>query len=135
MPKPTDLWFQIVGVGWLVIGGLFFLWALIGLYFWAIFGGFYPVTVFFILSAIVSIGSIQVFNGCALLRRRLVARKPVIVMSSVLLIPSVALIAAFGIGLFPSSLVLASLWLMLSSRGKQAFRAYSRRAPRNGWYQ
>jgi hypothetical protein len=43
----------------------------------------------------------------------------------ILLIPSAALILAFGIGLLPSSVVFASLWLMLSRRGGVAFQAYT----------
>ena len=120
---------KILAVAWLVLGGLAFAFALVatgqviidpsaaedGL-----LGG-----VVFILLLLV-LGTIQTVNGLSLLRRNPVARPIMAISSLVLLIPAAGL-AATGFGVPALVVVLASLWLTLSRGGKETLESYMAR--------
>ena len=115
---------KILGAAWLALGGLAFAYALINLF--PLAQGHVPSAtevsdgywVFLALSLV--IGGIGMVNGFALMRRHPVAR-PLIAISSVLLLPTVSL-------LVPVLVVAPSLWLTLSRGGKEAFESYVARA-------
>ena len=115
---------KILGAAWLALGGLALAFAFITLF---------PLTqgnppsateiadgywVFVVLGLVV--GAIGMVNGLALLRRYPRAR-PIVAISSVLLLPSAGLV-------LPLLIVAPSLWLTLSVGGKEAFESYLARA-------
>ena len=124
MPETKNLIFKVLGAGWLGLGGLAFAYGLISLY--PLTQGHAPSAtevgdgywVFVVLSVVM--GAIGMVNGLTLLRRNPVAR-PLIAVSSVVLLPS----AAF---FFPLLVLAPSLWLTLSRGGKDAFESYMARA-------
>ena len=69
------------------------------------------------------LGAIPTINGLALLRRHTVARPVLAISSLILLIPS-AVGVVTGIGIPFLVVVVASLWLTLSRRGKEALEGY-----------
>ena len=73
------------------------------------------------------LGAIPTVNGFALLRRHPVARPVLAISSLVLLIPS-ALGVVTGIGIPLLVVVVASLWLTLTRGGKEALEGYMARA-------
>ena len=77
---------------------------------------------------LLAVGAVQMVNGLALLRRNGIARPVLVISSSLLLIPSVTGLAAGGMGIVPLMVVVPSLWLTLSTRGKEAFQSYMARA-------
>ena len=114
---------KILGAAWLVLGGLALAYVIANLFSLAlgnspsaeeVSDGYW---VFFV-GAIV-IGAIGMVNGLALLRRNRVAR-PILISSSVLLLPSIGL-------LVPLLVVAPSLWLTLSRDGKETFESYMAR--------
>ena len=120
MPETINRNIKILGAAWLALGGLAFAYVLTNLFslaqgnapsatevadgYWVFFAG-----------ALV-IGAIGMVNGLALLRRNPIAR-PLLAISSVLLLPSVGL-------LIPLLVVVPSLWLTLSRDGREAFESY-----------
>ena len=115
---------KILGAAWLVLGGFAFAVALLATAQVIIDpsteGGWVFVLVLLVL------GSIGMVNGLALLRRNPVARPIIAISSLVLLLPSAAS-AMTGIGVPGLLLVVASLWLTLSTGGKEAFESYMAR--------
>ncbi len=120
MPETKNGKFKILGAAWLGLGGLAFaavFMALFQILFTSqeveggVWGGFIFVLVLLVL------GSIQMVNGLALLRRNPIARPLIAISSLVLLLPSV-------LSVFPLLVVLPSLWLTLSRGGKEAFESY-----------
>ena len=81
-------------------------------------GGFWGGFVF--VMVLLVLGAIQTVNGLALLRRNPVARPLLAITSLVLLVPSV-------LAVFPLLVVLPSLWVTLSTGGKEAFESYTPR--------
>ena len=131
MPETNNRKFKILGAGWLGLGGIAFAAAFLALF--QIFftsqeveGGFWGGSVFVLVLLV--LGSIQMVNGLALLRRNPVARPLIAISSLVLLIPSAAGVVASGIGVVPLLVVVPSLWLTLSRRGKEALGSYMARA-------
>ena len=130
MPDNNDRKFKVLGAGWLVLGALAFAVAAVaflsvvladdsesaafksGDMWWIV------VLVSLVLAAVFSA------NGLAFLRRYPAARPLIIVSSLVLLPPSVVGLAAGGAGVLTLLVVLPSLWLTLSKRGKEAFADY-----------
>ena len=115
---------KILGAAWLVLGGLGLAYAFIALLPLAqgnapsateVSDGYW---VFAALALVV--GAIGMVNGLALLRRNPVAR-PLLMVSSILLLPSASL-------LVPLLVVAPSLWLTMSKGGKEAFESYMARA-------
>ena len=62
-------------------------------------------------------------NGLTLLRRNRIARPLIAISSLVFLIPSLPLVLT-GIGIPVLLILVASLWLTLSTRGKEALESY-----------
>ena len=117
---------KLLGAAWLVEGGVSFVIALIAVAQIiinpsAVEGGFW-VGVAFVLVLLV-LGAIFSVNGLALLRRNQAARPLLAISSLVLLIPSAGGVVS-GIGIPAFLVVVASLWLTLSKRGKEAFGSY-----------
>ncbi len=75
---------------------------------------------------LVVLGSIQMANGLALLRRNPVARPLIAISSLVFLVPSAASVVT-GIGVVLLLVVVSSLWLTLTRGGKEAFGSYMAR--------
>ena len=124
MPDAQNRRFKILGAGWLGLGGLSFAFLLTLLFPLAqgnapsateVSDGYW---VFAALALVV--GAIGMVNGLALLRRNPVAR-PLLMVSSILLLPSASL-------LVPLLVVAPSLWLTMSRGGKEAFESYMARA-------
>ena len=121
---------KILGAAWLVGGGLFFAIALFAIVQVIIdtsaaedglLGGVVFVLVLLVLGATFSV------NGLALLRRSPATRPLIAISSLVLLIPSAGG-AVTGIGIPAFLMVVASLWLTLSSGGKEALESYMTKA-------
>ena len=121
---------KILGAAWLVGGGLFFAIALFAIAQVitdtsaaedGLLGGVVFVLLLLVLGATFSV------NGLALLRRSPATRPLIAISSLVLLIPSAGG-AVTGIGIPAFLVVVASLWLTLSSGGKEAFESYMTRA-------
>ena len=111
---------KILGIGWLAVGGLAFTFALITLFPFAqgnppsateIADGYWV----FVTLGLVT-GAIAVANGLALVRRNLLAR-PLLTVSSILLLPSAGLVV-------PLLVVAPNIWLTLSKGGKETFESY-----------
>ena len=127
--------FKMLGAGWLGLGGFGFAVAVLALFqigvalFQFTLGndpsalesedGFWNGVVFVLV--LVALGGIGTVNGLALLRRKRVARPLVAISALVLFIPS-------AVSLVPMLLVAPSLWLTLSTGGKEAFESYVARA-------
>ena len=112
---------KILGAAWLGLGALGFVYAFVSLLplaqgnapsATAVSEGYW---VFIGLGLV--IGAIGMVNGLALLRRIPVARPLLAISSWILLLPSAALVV-------PLLLVAPSLWLTLSTGGKEAFESY-----------
>ena len=123
MPGTSIRNIKILGAAWLGMGGLTF--AIVFMALFQIFvtseeveGGSLGGLIFVLVLLV--LGSIQVVNGLALLRRNPVAR-PLIAISSILLLPPSVL------AVFPLLFVAPSLWLTLSSGGKRALASYMAR--------
>ena len=123
---------KILGAGWLALGGIFLAIALLAIGQFIVdpsaaeaeeglIGGLVFVLV------LVVVGSLPTVNGLALLRRHPIARPVLAVSSLVFLIPS-ALGVVVGIGIPFLVVVVASLWLTLSTGGKEALEGYMERA-------
>ena len=113
--------FKMLGAAWLVLGGFTFAIVPIPSLFSLVRGNTpspfeagdeWPIVVLVFAVA----GAICMVNGLALLRRNRVAR-PLLIVSSLLLLPSAGLIV-------PLLVVLPSLWLTLSTGGKEALESY-----------
>ena len=120
MPDTYNGKIKILGAGWLVLGGLALVFAIVTLFPLAL--GDAPTATevsdgYWVFAALgLVIGAIGTVNGSALLRRNPVAR-PILLGSSILLLPSAGLV-------FPLLVVAPSLWLTLSEGGKVAFASY-----------
>lgn len=133
MPQTHNRKFKILGAGWLVLGGIFLALALIALL--SVVIGDDPATQAFeagdkwwiVVLVLLVLGTIPTFNGLTLLRRNPVGRPILAISSLVLLIPS-ALLVVTGIGVLLLLVVVPSLWLTLSRGGKKAFESYVARA-------
>ena len=119
MPGTNNRNIKILGAAWLGLGGITFAIVLVAL-FQILFtsqeveGGNWGGLVFVLVLLV--LGSIQIVNGLALLRRNPVARPLIAISSLVLLLPSV-------FSVFPLLVVVPSLWLTLSRGGKKAFES------------
>ena len=120
MPGTNNRNIKILGAAWLGLGGITFAIVLVAL-FQILFtsqeveGGNWGGLVFVLVLLV--LGSIQIVNGLALLRRNPVARPLIAISSLVLLLPSV-------FSVFPLLVVVPSLWLTLSRGGKKAVESY-----------
>ncbi len=125
MSENNNRKFKILGAAWLGLGGLASAFVLSELVPIAL--GNAPsqtevddgLWVFVVLGLV--IGAIGLVNGLALLRRSRIARRAVAISSWVLLLPAAAFVV-------PLLVVVPSLWLTLSTGGKQAFESYMARA-------
>ena len=124
MSETNNRKFKILGGGWLGMGGLALAFAFITLF--PLAQGNAPTATevsdgywVFAVGGLV-IGAIGMVNGLALLRRNRLAR-PVLAISSFLLLPTAAFVV-------PVLVVAPSLWVTLSSDGKEAFESYLARA-------
>ena len=123
MPETYDRKIKILGAAWLVLGVLAFVFAIVTLFPLAL--GDTPTETevsdgYWVFAALgLVIGAIGMVNGSALLRRNPVAR-PIILGSSILLLPSAGLV-------LPLLIVAPSLWLTLSGDGKEALESYMAR--------
>ena len=123
---------KILGAGWLVLGGIFL--ALAVMAFLSVVIGDDPATAAFeagdkwpiVVLVLLGIGAILTIPGLALLRRNPVARPLIAISSLVLLIPS-AYGASTGIGVPFLLVVVVNLWLTLSRGGKEALESYTAR--------
>ena len=123
---------KILGAGWLVLGGIFLALALLA--FLSVVIGDDPTGQAFesgdkwwiVVLVLLGLGAIPMANGLALLRRNPAARPLVAISSVVLLIPSAAS-AVTGLGIPFLAVVAFSLWLTLSQRGKEALEGYMAR--------
>ena len=120
---------KILGAAWLALGGLAFAIALVGIATLIIDpseaeDGFWGGAIFVLI--ILVLGAIQTVNGLALLRRHPVARPVLAISSLVLIIPS-TVGAVTGIGVPFLLVVAASLWLTFSRGGKKALESYMAR--------
>ncbi len=120
MSETKNRKFKILGAAWLGLGGLSFTYAVVSLLPVAL--GNPPTATevadgYWVFVALgVVIGAIGAANGLALLRRSPVAR-PLLAISSFVLLPSAGLVV-------PLLVVAPSLWLTLSRDGKEAFEGY-----------
>ena len=120
MPETNDRKIKILGAAWLVLGGLAFIFAIVTLFPLAL--GDTPTKTevsdgYWVFAALgLVIGAIGTVNGSTLLRRNPMAR-PLVLGSSILLLPSAGLI-------LPLLVVAPSLWLTLSKDGKEALEGY-----------
>ena len=132
MPKASSRNIKILGAAWLVLGGIFLALALVA--FLSVVIGDDPEGQAFesgdkwwiVVSALLVLGSIPMISGLALLLRNPVARPIIAISSLVLLVPSAAGTIT-GIGIPFLLLVAASLWLTLSKGGKEALESYMAR--------
>ena len=121
MPETNNRKFNVLGAAWLGLAGLFFAVVFINLLplvqgespsgLFESGDGWWIVDLVFLVA-----GAIWMVNGLALLRRNPAAR-PLLVISSIVLLPSVGL-------LIPLLVVVPSLWLTLSRGGKEALESY-----------
>ena len=123
MPETNNRKFQILGAAWLGLGGLAFAFTFAQLVRFPLDNAPTATEVsdgywFFVVFGLV-VGVIGVVNGLTLLRRHPVARLAVAISSLVLLIPAGALVV-------PLLVLAPSLWLTLSTGGKEAFESYTR---------
>ena len=124
---------KILGAAWLVPGGIFVALAFIA--FLSVVLGNDPAGQAFesgdkwwiVVLALLVLGAIPIVNGLALLRRNPVGRRLLAISSLVLLAPS-AVGVVTGIGIPLLLVVVASLWLTLSTGGKKAYESYMARA-------
>ena len=132
MPETNNRKFKILGAAWLGLGGIFL--ALAFLAFLSVVIGDDPAGRAFeagdkwwiVVLVLLGIGAILMIPGLALLRRNPVARPLITISSLVLLIPSAVLVVT-GIGVLFLLVLLPSLWLTLSRSGKEAFKSYMAR--------
>ena len=132
MPKTTNGRIKFLGAGWLGFGAIFL--ALAFLAFLSVVIGDDPESQAFesgdkwwiVVLVLLGIGTILMIPGLAFLRRNLVARPLIAITSMVLVIPSAAS-AVTGLGIPFLLVVVASLWLTLSGRGKKALETYMAR--------
>jgi hypothetical protein len=131
-PKTNDGRIKLLGAGWLGLGGIFLALAFVA--FLSVVIGDDPAGQAFesgdkwwiVVLVLLALGAIPMVNGLALLRRNTKARPLIAVSSLVLLIPSIGGAATFfGIPLL--LVVVASLWLTFSRRGREAFASYTAR--------
>ena len=124
---------KILGAAWLGFGGIFLALAFIA--FLSVVIGDDPETQAFeagdkwwiVVLVFVGLGAVFSVNGLAL-RRRYPALRPVLAISSlVLLIPSVVGVVT-GVGAVLLLVVASSLWLTLSRAGKKTYASYMARA-------
>ena len=80
-----------------------------------------------VVLVLLGIGAILIVPGLALLRRNPVARPVLAISSLILLIPS-AVGAVTGIGIPFLVVVVVSLWLTLTTGGKETLESYMARA-------
>ena len=126
MPGTRERNIKILGAAWLVFGGLAFAIALVAIGQVIIDSSDDGLQGLVIALVLVVLGSVQIANGLALLRHNPVARPLLAISSLILIIPSV--VAALGIiGIPFLVVVVASLWLTLSKAGKKAFESYMAR--------
>ena len=130
--------FKVLGAGWLGLGGIFLALAFVA--FLSVVIGDDPEGQSFeagdkwwiVVLVLLGIGAILTVPGLALLRRNPVARPLITISSLVILIPSVVGVVASGDGVaalfLVVPLVVPSLWLTLSSGGKEALESYMARA-------
>ena len=117
---------KIIGAAWLVLGVVSFAIALFAIA-QAIIDpsatedGFLGGVIFVVLLFV--LGSIGAVNGLVLLRRNPMARPLLAISSLVLLVPSTVGVAT-GAGIPAFLMVVGSLWLTLSRNGKGAFESY-----------
>ena len=124
MPETKNRNIKILGAGWLVLGGLFLALALIA--FLSVVIGDDPEGQAFeagdkwwiVVLVLLVVGAIPLVNGLTLLRRNPVARPLIAISSLVLLLPSVPMV-------LPLLVVVPSLWLTLSTDGKEALESYT----------
>ena len=122
MPEASNRKFQVLGAAWLGFGALAFAIVLLALsqFLFAnaqgteLEDGFWNGVVFVLVLLV--LGSIPTVTGLALLRRNRVAR-PLLIASSLVILPSAAFVV-------PLLVVAPSLWLALSRSGKEAFESY-----------
>ena len=121
MALETNRRFKILGIAWVGLGGFFLVVVLINML--PLVQGNTPEGLFesgsgwWIVDLVfLSIGTIWMVNGLALLRRNPAARS-LTVVSSLLLLPASGLVV-------PLLVVAPSLWLVLSRGGKEAFERY-----------
>ena len=125
MPETTNRMCKILGAAWLGLGGLSFAVVFINLFplvqgktpsgLFESGDGWWIVDLVFLV-----VGAIGMVNGLALLRRNPVARPVLAISSLVFLLPSVGLVV-------PLLVVAPSLWLTMSSGGKEAYERYMAR--------
>ena len=121
MSESNSRIFKALAVAWLGLGGFFFGVVLINLL--PLVQGNTPSGLFesgggwwIVDSVFLVMGAIWAANGLALFRRSPAAR-PLTVVSSLVLLPTVGLI-------IPLLVLVPSLWIVLSRRGKEAFGSY-----------
>ena len=122
----TNRKIKILGAVWLGVGGIFLALAFVA--FLSVVIGDDPAGQAFeagdkwciVVLVLLGIGAILMVPGLALLRRNPVARPLLAITSLVLLVPSV-------LAVFPLLVVLPSLWVTLSTGGKEAFESYTPR--------
>ncbi len=121
MPETRQRWFRILAAAWLGLGVLCFVVVFINLI--PLFQGRTPSGLFesgegwWIVDLVFfGAGALWAVNGLALLRRKPLAR-PLLVVSSIALLPASGLVV-------PLVVAVPSLWLTLSTNGKKAFQSY-----------
>ena len=133
MPETKNRKFKILGAAWLGLGGIFLALALVA--FLSVVIGNDPETQAFeagdkwwiVVLVLLGLAAIQMASGLTLLRRNPVAR-PVLVISSLVLLYPAAVGVVTGIGIPFLVAVVASLWLTLTKGGKRALESYMARA-------
>ena len=132
MSDTTKRNINILGSAWLGLGGIFL--ALAFAAFLSVVIGDDPAGQAFeagdkwwiVVLALLALAAIPTVNGLTLLRRSPVARPLVTISSLILLIPSaISVVTGFGVPLM--LVVVASLWLTLTKGGKKAFESYMAR--------
>ena len=121
MTQNNNRKFKILGAAWLGLGGLCFTVVVINLL--PLFNDNTPSGLFesgdgwwIVDLVIIVVGAIGMFNGLAIMRRIPVAR-PVLAISSLLLLPSVSFMV-------PVLVLAPSLWLTFTGEGKEALESY-----------
>ena len=123
---------KILGAAWLGFGGIFVALAFIA--FVSVVIGDDPETAAFeagdkwwiVVLVLLGLGAVFSVNGLGLRRRHPVARPVLVISSLVLLIPS-TLSVVTGAGVILLLVVVSSLWLTLSRGGKKAYESYMAR--------